>query len=185
MQYAAENSFPRRRTRWQVANIFFADVMNADDEFLDKAWRTGVVRLQQGRSLHLPSRALIQESIYDKFMERCLARIAKITKATLGHDDDDRTTSLHSTVAKDRVYVEIGKQEGAEVLIGGEPTHVGGELEAAITSSHRVEGHNKMRVFQEEISAVLAVTTFKDEAEALEIATIPVRTWRRRVDSRR
>jgi aldehyde dehydrogenase len=175
MQYAAENIIPSTvELGGKSPNIFFADVMNADDEFLDKAVEGLVLyAFNKGEVCTCPSRALIQESIYDKFMERCLARIAKITQG----NPLDTTTMIGPQVSTQQLekiesYVEIGKQEGAQVLIGGEPTHLGGEFEGGYYFQPTVlKGHNKMRVFQEEIfGPVLAVTTFKDEAQALEIA---------------
>jgi len=120
-----------------------------------------------------PSRALIQESIYDKFMERCLQRIRKITQG----NPLDTATMLGPQVSAQQLekiqgYVEIGAQEGAKCLIGGERNQLSGDLAGGYYFQPTVlKGHNKMRVFQEEIfGPVLAVTTFKDEAEALSIA---------------
>ena len=175
MQYAAENLIPSTvELGGKSPNIFFADVMSADDEFLDKAIEGLVLyAFNKGEVCTCPSRALIQESIYDKFMERCLARIAKITQG----NPLDTTTMIGPQVSiqqlvKIESYVEIGKQEGAQVLIGGKPTNVDDALEGGYYFEPTVlKGHNKMRVFQEEIfGPVLAVTTFKDEAQALEIA---------------
>jgi aldehyde dehydrogenase len=116
---------------------------------------------------------LIHESIYDKFMARCLARIEKITQGNLL----DTATMIGPQVSTQQLekidsYVKIGKQEGAECLIGGDVSHLGGELEGGYYFQPTVlKGNNKMRVFQEEIfGPVLAVTTFSDEAQALEIA---------------
>ena len=119
-----------------------------------------------------PSRALIEESIYDEFMGRALERIAAIRQ---GHPLDPSTQlGAVSTAQLEKIasYVEIGKQEGAELLIGGDEAHLGGELEGGFYFEPTVfKGHNKMRIFQEEIfRPVLAVTTFRNEAEALEIA---------------
>ena len=120
-----------------------------------------------------PSRALIQESIYDAFMGRALERIKLIRQ---GHPLDPETQigAQVSTAQLDKIdrYVEIGKKEGAELLIGGERAHLGGELEGGYYFQPTVfKGTNDMRIFQEEIfGPVLAVTTFKDEAEALRIA---------------
>jgi aldehyde dehydrogenase len=175
MQYAAENIIPSTvELGGKSPNIFFADVMNADDEFLDKAIEGLVLyAFNKGEVCTCPSRALIQESIYDEFMERCLARIAKIVQG----NPLDTTTMIGPQVSVQQLekiesYVEIGKQEGAQVLIGGEPAHVGGEFENGYYFLPTVlKGDNKMRVFQEEIfGPVLAVTTFKDEAQALQIA---------------
>ena len=175
MQYAAQNIIPSTtELGGKSPNIFFADVMAADDDFLDKAVEGLVLyAFNKGEVCTCPSRALIEESIYDEFMARCLTRIATIRQ---GHPLDE-TTQIGAQVStaqleKIESYVAIGLAEGAELLIGGERSHLGGELEDGYYFQPTVlKGHNKMRVFQEEIfGPVLAVTTFKTEAEALEIA---------------
>ncbi len=175
MQYAAENLIPSTvELGGKSPNIFFADVMNSDDEFLDKAIEGLVLyAFNKGEVCTCPSRALIQESIYDAFIERCLGRIARITQG----NPLDTTTMIGPQVSAQQLekiesYVEIGKQEGAKVLIGGERSEMAGDLAGGYYFQPTVlEGHNDMRVFQEEIfGPVLAVTTFKDEAEALKIA---------------
>jgi aldehyde dehydrogenase len=127
----------------------------------------------KGEVCTCPSRALVEESIYDAFMERCLGRIAAIRQ---GHPLD-RETQIGAQVSSAQLekiesYVEIGKGEGAELLIGGERAHLGGELEGGYYYEPTVfKGTNDMRIFQEEIfGPVLAVTTFKTEQEALRIA---------------
>ncbi|HEY5059814.1 MAG TPA: aldehyde dehydrogenase family protein [Gaiellaceae bacterium] len=175
MQYAAQNIIPSTtELGGKSPNIFFADVMSADDDFFDKAVEGLVLyAFNKGEVCTCPSRALIEESIYDEFMARCLERIASIRQ---GHPLD-ATTQLGpqvSTAQLDKIesYVQIGLDEGAELLIGGERTHLGGELEGGYYFQPTVfKGENSMRIFQEEIfGPVLAVTTFKDEAEALRIA---------------
>jgi aldehyde dehydrogenase len=116
---------------------------------------------------------LIEESIYDKFMERCLERIAQIRQ---GHPLDE-STQIGPQVSRAQLekienYVKVGLEEGAELLIGGKRKVLDGELAGGFYFEPTVfKGHNKMRIFQEEIfGPVLAVTTFRDEAEALEIA---------------
>jgi aldehyde dehydrogenase len=175
MQYAAQNIIPSTtELGGKSPNIFFADVMAADDSFLDKAVEGLVLyAFNKGEVCTAPSRALIEESIYDEFMERALARIAAIRQ---GHPLDPSTQlgAQVSTAQLEKIasYVEIGKQEGAELLIGGDEAHLGGELDGGFYFEPTVfKGHNKMRIFQEEIfGPVLAVTTFRNEAEALEIA---------------
>ena len=175
MQYAAQNLIPSTtELGGKSPNIFFADVMAEDDEFLDKAIEGLVLyAFNKGEVCTCPSRALIEESIYDEFMGRALERIAAIRQ---GHPLD-RETQLGAQVSKAQLekiasYVEIGEQEGAELLIGGELAHLGGELEGGFYFQPTVfKGTNGMRIFQEEIfGPVLAVTTFRNEAEALEIA---------------
>ena len=127
----------------------------------------------KGEVCTCPSRALIDESIYDAFMGRALKRIAAIRQ---GHPLDLETQIGPQVSAaqleKIASYVEIGKQEGAELLIGGERSHLGGELDGGFYFQPTVfKGRNEMRIFQEEIfGPVLAVTTFKGEEEALRIA---------------
>ena len=175
MQYAAQNIIPSTtELGGKSPNVFFEDVLAADDAFLDKAIEGLVLyAFNKGEVCTCPSRALIQESIYDEFMERCLKRIAAIRQG----DPLDRTTQMGpqvSTAQLEKItsYVEIGRQEGAECLIGGERNVLAGELAGGYYFKPTVlKGHNDMRVFQEEIfGPVLAVTTFKDEADALRIA---------------
>jgi aldehyde dehydrogenase len=175
MSYAAQNLIPSTtELGGKSPNIFFEDVMAADDAFLDKAIEGLVLyAFNKGEVCTCPSRALIQESIYDKFMERCLERIAAIKQG----DPLDRETMIGPQVSaaqleKIESYVKIGLDEGAELLIGGHRPELNASLDGGYYFEPTVlKGHNKMRVFQEEIfGPVLAVTTFKDEAEALEIA---------------
>jgi aldehyde dehydrogenase len=175
MSYAAQNLIPSTtELGGKSPNIFFEDVMAADDAFLDKAIEGLVLfAFNKGEVCTCPSRALIQESIYDKFMERCLERIRAIKQG----DPLDRETMIGPQVSaaqleKIESYVKIGLDEGAELLIGGHRPELNASLEGGYYFEPTVlKGHNKMRVFQEEIfGPVLAVTTFKDEAEALEIA---------------
>jgi aldehyde dehydrogenase len=175
MQYAAENIIPSTtELGGKSPNIFFADVMASDDEFLDKAVEGLVLyAFNKGEVCTCPSRALIEESIYDAFMERALARIESIRQ---GHplSLDTQLGPQVSTAQLEKIesYVKIGLAEGAELLTGGALSHLGGELEDGYYFEPTVfKGENSMRIFQEEIfGPVLAVTTFKDEAEALRIA---------------
>ncbi|MGA2014206.1 MAG: aldehyde dehydrogenase family protein [Solirubrobacteraceae bacterium] len=175
MSYAAQNLIPSTtELGGKSPNIFFEDVLAADDAFLDKAIEGLVLyAFNKGEVCTCPSRALIHESIYDEFMERCLARIAAIKQG----DPLDRETMLGAQVSTAQLekienYVAIGLNEGAEVLIGGHRPPVEARLSGGYYFQPTVlKGHNKMRVFQEEIfGPVLAVTTFKTEEEALEIA---------------
>lgn len=174
-QAAANNLIPATlELGGKSPNIFFADVMDKDDGFLDKAIEGLVLfAFNQGEVCTCPSRALIQESIYDKFMERCLARVAAIKMGSpLDTDTMMGAQASKEQLAKIMAYLDLGKQEGAEVLIGGDQAHLDGDLAGGYYIQPTLfKGHNKMRIFQEEIfGPVLAVTTFKDEAEALEIA---------------
>jgi aldehyde dehydrogenase len=155
-------------------NVFFADIMDEDDAFLDKTIEGLVLfAFNQGEVCTCPSRAVIQESIYDKFMERVMPRIAAIKQG----NPLDPNTMLGAQASQDQLnkimnYIDIGKQEGAQVLCGGERNVLTGDLaDGYYVKPTLLKGNNKMRVFQEEIfGPVLAVTTFKDEADALAIA---------------
>jgi len=175
MGYAAQNLIPSTvELGGKSPNIFFADVLDHDDKFLDKAVEGLVLyAFNKGEVCTCPSRALIQRDIYDAFIERALARIASIRQG----DPLDTDTQLGPQVsaaqlAKITSYVDIGRAEGAEVLIGGSRAQVGGEFADGYFFEPTVlKGDNRMRVFQEEIfGPVLAVTTFTDEADALAIA---------------
>ncbi len=175
MQYAAQNLIPSTvELGGKSPNIFFGDVMARDDEFLDKAVEGLVLyAFNKGEVCTCPSRALIQEDIYDEFMARCLDRIAAIRQG----NPLDTETQLGPQVSADQLekiasYVEIGRGEGAEVLTGGQRAAVGGEFADGYYFQPTVlKGDNKMRVFQEEIfGPVLAATTFRDDADALAIA---------------
>ena len=175
LQYASENIIPSTvELGGKSPNIFFEDVMAADDEFLDKALEGfAMFALNQGEVCTCPSRVLIQKSIYDRFIKLAVERVAKITQ---GHPLDGATMigaqASQEQLEKILSYIEIGKAEGAKVLIGGERAHLGGELEGGYYVQPTIlEGHNKMRIFQEEIfGPVVAVTTFETEEEALAIA---------------
>jgi aldehyde dehydrogenase len=175
MQYAAQNLIPSTvELGGKSPNIFFGDVMARDDEFLDKAVEGLLLyAFNKGEVCTCPSRALIQEDIYDEFMARCLDRIAAIKQG----NPLDTETQLGPQVSADQLekiasYVQIGRDEGAEVLTGGERAAVGGEFADGYYFQPTIlRGDNKMRVFQEEIfGPVLAATTFRDDAEALAIA---------------
>jgi aldehyde dehydrogenase len=175
MQYASENIIPcTLELGGKSPNIFFADVMAEDDDFFDKVLEGFTMfALNQGEVCTCPSRALVHESIYDRFIERAIKRVAKIVQG----DPLDPATMIGAQASNDQLekilsYLDIGKAEGAKTLIGGERAHLEGELAGGYYVQPTVlQGHNKMRVFQEEIfGPVLAVTTFKDDADALAIA---------------
>lgn len=175
MQYASQNIIPvTLELGGKSPNIFFEDVMREDDDFFDKALEGFVMfALNQGEVCTCPSRALIQESIYDRFMERALKRVAAIKQA----NPLDSSTMLGAQVSNEQLekimsYIDIGKQEGAELLAGGKRARLGGDLEEGFYVEPTVfRGHNKMRIFQEEIfGPVVSVTTFKNEEDALAIA---------------
>ncbi|MBC3807096.1 aldehyde dehydrogenase [Undibacterium seohonense] len=174
-QAAANNLIPATlELGGKSPNIFFADIMDKDDAFLDKAIEGLVLfAFNQGEVCTCPSRALIQESIYDKFMERVLKRVAAIKHANpLDTDSMMGAQASKEQLTKILSYLELGKEEGAEVLAGGAQAHLDGDLAGGYYVQPTLfKGHNKMRIFQEEIfGPVLAITTFKDEAEALAIA---------------
>lgn len=175
MQYATENIVPvTLELGGKSPNIFFPSVMEADDEFLDKAVEGAVLYcLNQGEVCTCPSRLLVHESIYDQFMERVLARVAAV-KTGNPLDPTVMMGAQASKVQRDKImsYINLGKEEGAELLIGGDENKLGGDLDNGYYIKPTVfKGTNKMRIFQEEIfGPVLAVTTFKTTEEAIEIA---------------
>ena len=174
-QAAANNLIPATlELGGKSPNVFFPDVMAEDDGYLDKAIEGLVLfAFNQGEVCTCPSRALIHESIYDKFMERCLQRIAAIKQGNpLDTDTMIGAQASQEQMTKITSYLDLGKQEGAQVLIGGERAQMAGDLADGYYIQPTVfKGHNKMRIFQEEIfGPVLAVTTFKDEADALALA---------------
>ncbi|ETI61060.1 aldehyde dehydrogenase [Sphingobium sp. C100] len=175
MQYASENLIPvTLELGGKSPNIFFEDVMDADDDYFDKCLEGfAMFALNQGEVCTCPSRALIQESIYEKFIERAIARVKAIRQGS----PLDPSTMIGAQASNDQLekilsYIEIGLNEGAELLTGGDRASLDGELaEGYYVTPTVLKGHNKMRIFQEEIfGPVLSVTTFKDEAEALAIA---------------
>jgi len=174
MQYASENIIPvTLELGGKSPNVFFESIMAEDDNFLDKAIEGLVLfAFNQGEVCTCPSRALIQDSIYDEFMERCIKRIEAITMG----DTLDGSTMMGAQASNDQYekilnYIDIGKQEGAKVLTGGNKYENKTFPNGYYIQPTVFKGHNKMRIFQEEIfGPVLSVTTFKDEAEALEIA---------------
>lgn len=171
-QAAASNLIPATlELGGKSPNVFFADIMDQDDSFLDKCIEGLVLfAFNQGEVCTCPSRALIQESIYDRFMERVLPRVKAIKQGN-PLDTEIMIGAQASKIQLDKIlsYMVIGKQEGAQVLTGGAQAMLGGDLAGGYyVQPTLLKGHNKMRVFQEEIfGPVLAVTTFKDEADAL------------------
>ena len=172
MQYATENLIPvTLELGGKSPNVFFADVMAEDDDFLDKAVEGFTMfALNQGEICTCPSRALIQESIYDRFMEKCVARVQAIRAGS----PLDMSTMIGAQASNDQLekilsYIDIGRGEGAKVLTGGARAQLEGELgEGYYVQPTILQGKNSMRVFQEEIfGPVVAVTTFKDDADAL------------------
>ncbi len=175
MQYASQNLIPvTLELGGKSPNIFFSDVVAEDDDFFDKAIEGFVMfALNQGEVCTCPSRALIDEKIYDRFMDRALKRVEAIVQGS----PLDMATMIGAQASSEQLekilsYLDIGRQEGAEVLAGGERNILPGDLAGGYYVKPTVfRGHNKMRVFQEEIfGPVVSVATFKTEEEALEIA---------------
>ena len=175
MQYASQNLIPiTLELGGKSPNVFFADIMDKDDDFFDKCLEGFVMfTLNQGEVCTCPSRALVQESIYDKFMERAVAR----TKAVKQDNPLKMETMIGAQASVEQMekiksYLDLGKKEGAKVLCGGNVAKLNGGLEKGNYIEPTIfEGDNSMRVFQEEIfGPVVSVTKFKDEAHALEIA---------------
>jgi aldehyde dehydrogenase len=175
MQYASENLIPvTLELGGKSPNIFFADVMDRDDAFFDKCLEGFTMfALNQGEVCTCPSRALVQESIYDQFMERAAERVKMIR---MGHPLD-MNTMMGAQASRDQYekilsYLDIGRQEGATVRSGGVPAKLGGELEGGYYIEPTIfEGRNRMRIFQEEIfGPVVSVTKFTDADDALRLA---------------
>ena len=175
MQYASENLIPvTMELGGKSPNIFFESVADADDDFFDKAIEGAVMfALNQGEVCTCPSRILVHEKIYDKFMNRVIQR----TKAIKMGNPLDGTVMMGAQASEDQYkkilsYLDIGKQEGAQVLCGGEAFHQNSGLEHGYYIQPTIfKGNNKMRIFQEEIfGPVTSVTTFKTTEEAIAIA---------------
>ena len=175
MQYASQNLIPvTLELGGKSPNIFFKDVADEDDDFFDKALEGFTMfALNQGEVCTCPSRALVHESMYDRFMERAIKRVEAIKQGS----PLDPSTMIGAQASSEQMekilsYIDIGKQEGAKVLTGGERAMHEGEFAGGFYVQPTVfHGHNKMRIFQEEIfGPVLSVTTFKDDEEALSIA---------------
>lgn len=175
MQYAAENIIPSTmELGGKSPNIFFKSVTDADDDYLDKAVEGAVLfALNQGEVCTCPSRILIQEDIYDTLMPKIIERTKAIK---IGHplDTDSMMGAQASNEQFEKIksYLEIGKSEGAEVIVGGNVNKLADGLEEGYYIEPTIfKGHNKMRIFQEEIfGPVVCVTTFKTVEEAIEIA---------------
>ncbi|MBX0358048.1 aldehyde dehydrogenase [Halobacillus sp. Nhm2S1] len=175
MQYASQNIIPvTLELGGKSPNIIFEDVMREDDDFLDKTIEGMVMfALNQGEVCTCPSRALIQESIYDEFMERAIKRVKEI-KTGNPLDPEVMMGAQASSEQLEKIlsYLEVGKEEGAECLTGGAQNQMEGDFKDGYYVQPTVfKGDNSMRIFQEEIfGPVLSVTTFKDKEEAMEIA---------------
>ena len=175
MQYASANLIPvTLELGGKSPNIFFKDVVAEDDDFFDKAIEGFVMfAFNQGEVCTCPSRALIHESIFDRFMERALKRVEAIVQG----DPLDPATMIGAQASSEQMqkilsYIDIGREEGAQVLTGGTRNELPGDLAGGFYVKPTVfKGNNKMRVFQEEIfGPVVSVTTFRDDDEALAIA---------------
>src|SRR6202166_4256512 len=175
MQYASENIIPvTLELGGKSPNIFFEDVLREDDEFVDKALEGfAMFALNQGEVCTCPSRALVQRSIYERFMERAVKRVEAIRQG----DPFEMSTQIGAQASNDQFdkilsYMDIGRKEGAKILTGGVANKLPGDLASGYYIKPTVfEGHNKMRVFQEEIfGPVVSVTVFDTPDQALEIA---------------
>ena len=193
MQYATENIIPvTLELGGKSPNIFFPDVLDHDDAYLDKAIEGFVMfALNSGEVCTCPSRALIHEDIYDEFMKRALERV-KAIKIGNPLDTDTMMGAQASQQQLDKIlsYLEIGKEEGAELIIGGHQNVLEGELEGGYYVAPTIfKGTNNMRIFREEIfGPVLSVTTFKDFDEAIDIANdtnygLGAGIWSRNMDT--
>ncbi|MER2000900.1 MAG: aldehyde dehydrogenase family protein, partial [Lysinibacillus sp.] len=193
MQYATENIIPvTLELGGKSPNIFFKDVMDQDDDFLDKAIEGLVLfALNSGEICTCPSRALIHEDIYEEFMKRALERIKAIK---IGNPLDTETMmgaqASQQQLDKIMSYMDVAKEDGAELLIGGYQNKLEGDLDGGYYIAPTVfKGTNDMRIFQEEIfGPFLSVTTFKTFEEAMEIANdsdfgLGAGVWSRNMDT--
>ena len=174
-EYASQNLIPvTLELGGKSPNIFFKDVMAEDDAFLDKALEGfAMFALNQGEVCTCPSRALVHEDIFEAFMEKAVKRV----EAIVAGDPLDTRTMVGAQASAEQLdkilsYIEIGRQEGAQVLTGGRRAELPGDLAGGFFVEPTIlKGHNRMRVFQEEIfGPVVSVTTFKTDEEALAIA---------------
>ena len=175
LKCAAENLIPSTiELGGKSPNVFFSDIMVQEDEFIDKCAEGFVLGFfNQGEVCTCPSRALVQEDIFDDFMKIVIAKADKIIRG----NPLDTATMVGAQASKEQYdkiisYLQIGQQEGAQVLTGGNKEALSDSLSTGFYIQPTIlKGDNSMRIFQEEIfGPVVAVTTFKDEAEALEIA---------------
>ena len=175
MQYASQNILPvTLELGGKSPNIFFEDVAATSDAFYDKALEGFTMfALNQGEVCTCPSRALVQQSIYSDFVPDAIERVEKVTQG----NPLDTDTMIGAQASNDQLekilsYIDIGRQEGANVLTGGERNVLDGELAGGYYLTPTVfEGTNSMRIFQEGIfGPVVSLTSFSDEAQALEIA---------------
>ncbi|MDN5806769.1 MAG: aldehyde dehydrogenase family protein [Brevibacterium sp.] len=175
MQYASQNIIPvTLELGGKSPNIFFEDVLAKDDAYWDKAQEGFTMfALNQGEVCTCPSRALVQESIADPFLEAAVARTKKIVQG----NPLDTDTMMGAQASNDQLekilsYFDIGKQEGAEVLMGGARADLGGDLSGGYYVQPTIfKGNNKMRIFQEEIfGPVVSVATFSDYDDAMTTA---------------
>ena len=175
MQYASQNLIPvTLELGGKSPNIFFSDVLAANDDYQDKALEGFTMfALNQGEVCTCPSRSLIQADIYDEF----LAMAAIRTKAVRQGDPLDTETMIGAQASNDQLekilsYIEIGKSEGAQIMTGGERAQLGGDLNGGYYVQPTIfTGDNAMRIFQEEIfGPVVSVTSFNDYDDAIDIA---------------
>ncbi|MEZ4317203.1 MAG: aldehyde dehydrogenase family protein [Myxococcota bacterium] len=175
LQYASENIIPATlELGGKSPNVFFADVMDEDDAFLDKALEGfSMFMLNQGEVCTCPSRAVIDQRIYDRFLDMAVARVGQVEPG----NPLDTATKLGAQASNDQLekilsYIDIGRKEGAKILTGGERVTLGGDLAGGYYVAPTVfQGHNKMRVFQEEIfGPCVSVTSFDGEQNAIDIA---------------
>ncbi|MFT3699479.1 MAG: aldehyde dehydrogenase family protein [Kofleriaceae bacterium] len=175
MQYASENLIPvTLELGGKSPNIFFADVLDHDDDFRQKALEGfAMFMLNQGEVCTCPSRALVDRKIYNQFLELATER----TKRVMPGDPFDTETKLGAQASNDQLekilsYIDIGKKEGAKIRTGGERVRLGGELEGGYYVAPTIfEGNNKMRIFQEEIfGPVVSVTSFDGYDDAIKTA---------------
>ncbi|BAS16522.1 probable aldehyde dehydrogenase [Arthrobacter sp. Hiyo8] len=174
-QYASQNLIPvTLELGGKSPNIFFDDVAAQNDAFYDKAQEGFTLfAFNQGEVCTCPSRALVQEGIYDSFIADAVARTNKIIQGNpLDTDTQIGAQASNDQLEKILSYIDIGKQEGAKILTGGARAQLDGDLAGGYYVQPTIfEGHNRMRIFQEEIfGPVVSVTKFSDYNDAIGIA---------------
>ena len=175
LQYASANLIPSTvELGGKSPNLFFEDVAAQNDSYYDKAQEGFVLfAFNQGEVCTCPSRSLIQKSIYDTFLSDAIDRTKRIVQGNpLDTDTQVGAQASNDQLEKILSYIDIGKQEGAKLLLGGERVDLGGDLTDGYYVAPTIfEGQNKMRVFQEEIfGPVVAVTSFEDFDDAISLA---------------
>lgn len=151
------------------ANIFFDD---CDMDLAIDGLAMGIL-FNQGQVCCAGSRVFVQEDIYDEFVERAIKKFEEI-KVGLPWEEDTQVGAQVNKSQTEKVlkYVEIAKEEGAEIAVGGEKATENGTESGYFTMPTLItNANNDMKVAREEIFGPVAVIIkFKDEKEVIEMA---------------